>query len=47
VYSGLAYFAQPLVGAVLGAVVLGEQLGSGFALGAVLLILGVMIAQKK
>jgi drug/metabolite transporter (DMT)-like permease len=46
VRSGLAYFAQPLVGSLLGALLLKEALGPSFALGAGLLIVGVIIAQR-
>jgi drug/metabolite transporter (DMT)-like permease len=46
VRSGLAYFAQPVVGSLLGALLLNETLGPSFALGAGLLLLGVVIAQR-
>ncbi|MER3443599.1 MAG: EamA/RhaT family transporter, partial [Meiothermus sp.] len=38
VLSGIAFFAQPAVGALLGWALLGESLGLGFALGAALLV---------
>ena len=46
VLSGIAFFAQPVVGSLLGAVLLGEQLGWAFALAAVLLFVGGMIARR-
>lgn len=47
VLSGLAFFAQPLVGGLLGWALLGEQLGWGFLLGAGLLFVGALIARPK
>ncbi len=40
----LLFFAQPVVGAALGALLLGEQLGPGFWLGGVLIAAGLLIA---
>lgn len=46
VLSGIAFFAQPVVGSLLGAVLLGEQLGWAFALAAVSLFAGGVIARR-
>jgi drug/metabolite transporter (DMT)-like permease len=46
VLSGIAFFAQPAVGSLLGAVLLGEPLGWAFALAAVLLFVGGVIARR-
>lgn len=46
VLSGIAFFAQPVVGSLLGALLLGEVLGPAFALAAVLLFVGGLIARK-
>lgn len=40
--SAAAFFAQPLVGATLGVIVLGEQLGTAFLVGSALIGLGVL-----
>lgn len=45
VLSGLAFFAQPVVGGLLGWVLLGEQLGLAFLAGALLLFVGAWIAR--
>jgi drug/metabolite transporter (DMT)-like permease len=37
------FFAQPLVGAVLGATLLGERLGPGFLAGGVLMGVGIFL----
>jgi drug/metabolite transporter (DMT)-like permease len=42
----LLFFAQPVVGAGLGAALLGEELGLGFWLGAVLIAAGLVIAAR-
>jgi drug/metabolite transporter (DMT)-like permease len=42
----LLFFAQPVVGAGLGATLLGEELGLGFWLGAVLIAAGLVIAAR-
>jgi drug/metabolite transporter (DMT)-like permease len=47
VLSGIAFFAQPAVGALLGWALLGESLGLGFALGAALLVAGALVARPK
>jgi drug/metabolite transporter (DMT)-like permease len=47
VLSGLAFFAQPVVGGLLGWALLAEQLGWAFWLGAVLLFVGAWIARPK
>lgn len=41
--GALYFFAQPLVGGLLGALLLGESLGRGFVLGAVLIVGGVYL----
>ncbi len=46
VLSGIAFFAQPVVGSLLGAALLGEHLGPAFALAAVLLFIGGVIARR-
>lgn len=43
----LLFFAQPLVGGLLGAVVLGERLGGSFFLGGLLIVLGVLIVARE
>jgi drug/metabolite transporter (DMT)-like permease len=45
VLSGIAFFAQPVVGSLLGALVLGEQLGDAFVLAAGLLFVGGWLAR--
>lgn len=47
VLSGIAFFAQPLVGGLLGWALLGERLGLPFLVGAALLFVGALIAGKK
>jgi drug/metabolite transporter (DMT)-like permease len=47
VLSGIAFFAQPIVGSLLGALLLGEQLGSNFAIAAVLLVIAAWLARPK
>lgn len=47
VASGLAFFAQPLIGGVLGATLLKESLGGGFLTGAVLIVLGGFVAGRS
>ncbi len=42
--AGLTFFAQPLVGALLGAALLGERLTPAFLLGGLLIALGVFLA---
>lgn len=46
VLSGIAFFAQPMVGSLLGALLLGEALGWAFALAAALLFVGGLIARR-
>jgi drug/metabolite transporter (DMT)-like permease len=46
VLSGIAFFAQPVVGSLLGAALLGEHLGPAFALAAVLLFIGGVVARR-
>ena len=41
--TAAVFFAQPIVGAVLGVVLLSETLGPAFALGAVLIGAGVLL----
>jgi drug/metabolite transporter (DMT)-like permease len=45
VLSGIAFFAQPVVGSLLGALLLKEQLNSSFVLAAGLLFLGAWLAR--
>ncbi|MFN3266936.1 MAG: DMT family transporter [Deinococcales bacterium] len=45
VLSGIAFFAQPVVGSLLGALLLGEKLGSSFLLAALLLFAGGWLAR--
>ena len=45
VLSGIAFFAQPLVGSLLGALLLGEQLGWPFALASVLLFAAALLSR--
>jgi drug/metabolite transporter (DMT)-like permease len=45
--GGLYFFFQPLVGTLLGWLVLGEQVGLAFWLGAVLILLGVLLVIKE
>lgn len=45
--GGLYFFFQPLVGTLLGWVVLGEQLGVGFWVGAVLIMVGVLLVIRE
>lgn len=47
VLSGIAFFAQPVVGGLLGWALLGESLGLSFLLGAVLLFVGALIARPS
>jgi drug/metabolite transporter (DMT)-like permease len=47
VLSGIAFFAQPIVGSLLGALLLGEQLGSNFAMAAALLLLAAWLSQSR
>jgi drug/metabolite transporter (DMT)-like permease len=43
----LLFFAQPVVGASLGAIVLGEKLDAGFWIGAVLITAGLILAARE
>jgi drug/metabolite transporter (DMT)-like permease len=45
--ASLTFFAQPVVGAGLGALLLGEQLGFLFLVGAVLIAAGLLIAARS
>jgi drug/metabolite transporter (DMT)-like permease len=45
VLSGIAFFAQPIVGSLLGALLLGEQLGPNFAIAAALLVVAAWLAR--
>ena len=45
--GGLYFFFQPLVGALLGWLLLGETVGPGFWLGAALIAVGVLLSVKK
>lgn len=45
--GALYFFVQPLVGGALGALLLGERLGPGFALGAVLIAAGVYVTADR
>ena len=45
VKTTLAFFAQPVIGATIGAVVLGELLGPRFVAGSVLIVIGVFVTQ--
>ncbi len=45
VLSGIAFFAQPIVGSLLGALLLGEQLGPNFAIAAALLLFAAWLAR--
>jgi drug/metabolite transporter (DMT)-like permease len=47
VLSGIAFFAQPVVGSLLGALVLQEQLGANFVLAAGLLFVGAWLARPE
>ncbi len=47
VLSGIAFFAQPVVGSLLGALILGEQLGSSFLIAAVLLLLAGWLSRPS
>jgi drug/metabolite transporter (DMT)-like permease len=47
VLSGIAFFAQPIVGSILGALLLGEELGSSFIIAAGLLFLGAWLARPS
>jgi drug/metabolite transporter (DMT)-like permease len=47
VLSGIAFFAQPLVGSLLGAVLLGETLGVGFGIAAALLFAAAMLSRPE
>jgi drug/metabolite transporter (DMT)-like permease len=41
------FFAQPVVGAALGAALLGETLGPGFAIGGALMALGIWVVSRE
>ncbi|QDX41864.1 DMT family transporter [Salarchaeum sp. JOR-1] len=41
------YFVQPVVGISLGSILLGEQIGSGFALGSLVIALGVWVVSRE
>lgn len=43
--AALCFFAQPLVGAALGAILLGESLSFGFAVGGPLILAGALVSQ--
>lgn len=45
--ASLTFFAQPLVGVLLGALLLGEVLGPLFLLGALLILLGIWLAARS
>ena len=45
--AALTFFAQPLVGALLGALLLGEMLGSLFLAGTALILLGLLISARQ
>jgi drug/metabolite transporter (DMT)-like permease len=47
VLSGIAFFAQPLVGSLLGAVLLGENLGLGFGVAAAMLFVAAMLSRPE
>lgn len=47
VLSGIAFFAQPVVGGLLGWALLGEPLGLSFFLGAALLFIGALVARPS
>jgi drug/metabolite transporter (DMT)-like permease len=47
VLSGIAFFAQPLVGSLLGAALLGERLGWGFGIAAALLFAAAMLSRPE
>jgi drug/metabolite transporter (DMT)-like permease len=47
VLSGIAFFAQPLVGSLLGALLLGENLGWSFALAAGLLFVAALLSRPE
>ncbi len=47
VLSGIAFFAQPIVGSLLGWFLLHEQLGWNFAAAAVLLFIGALLARPE
>ena len=47
VLSGIAFFAQPLVGSLLGALLLGEQLGWPFALASALLFAAALLSRPE
>ena len=47
VLSGIAFFAQPLVGSLLGALLLGEQLGWPFALASALLFAAAVLSRPE
>jgi drug/metabolite transporter (DMT)-like permease len=47
VLSGIAFFAQPIVGSLLGALLLGEQLSPNFLMAAGLLFLGAWLARPE
>ena len=41
------FFAQPVVGGLLGALLLGETLGAGFFVGGALIVAGVLITARE
>lgn len=45
--GGLFFFFQPIVGAILGGLLLGEQLGASFWLGTALVFIGILLALKE
>ncbi|MBI5715090.1 MAG: DMT family transporter [Chloroflexi bacterium] len=45
--ASLMFFAQPVVGVALGAVLLGDTLGANFFIGGAMILLGVLIASKR
>lgn len=45
--ASLTFFAQPLIGAVLGYVLLGEQLSAFFVVGGLLILLGLWMASQE
>jgi len=45
--AALCLFAQPLVGAALGALLLGETLTAGFVVGGLLIALGALISERR
>lgn len=45
--ASLMFFAQPVVGVALGAVLLGDTLGANFFVGGAMILLGVLLASKR